>query len=134
MAEQPPAPPLEFLQSDLQTLTNNLIQNGPFKIESTPRQVRALFDGVFLFDTTSAKHVWEHKYFPHFWVPKSSIKLELLSRGPAFDKEGYAYQATVKGSERSTNRVVVFEKGPLEGLVRVEFKAMGEWERVWDSG
>jgi hypothetical protein len=31
----------------------------------------------------------------------------------------------VKGKSRSIDRVLIFEKGPLEGLVRFEFKALG---------
>ncbi|KAL2071115.1 hypothetical protein VTL71DRAFT_12350 [Oculimacula yallundae] len=115
------------LEADLQALANSLIASGPVKLEPTCRQVRALFDGVFLFDTTSAVHVWEHKYFPQFWVPLSSFAPGVLIPGPRFDDEGFAYQGTVKGASKSSNRVVVFEKGPLEGLVRVEFKAMDAW-------
>jgi hypothetical protein len=37
------------------------------------------------------------------------------------------FGATVKGKERSTERVLVFEKGVLEGLARFEFKALGEF-------
>jgi hypothetical protein len=31
----------------------------------------------------------------------------------------------VKGKKNTSDRVLIFEKGPLEGLVRFEFKAMG---------
>ena len=50
----------------------------------------------------------------------------MLTKGERYDAEGSAFKASVKGKERTTDRVVVFEKGPLEGLVRFEFKAMGE--------
>jgi len=33
----------------------------------------------------------------------------------------------IKDSGKSTDRVLIFEKGPLEGLVRFEFKAMDAW-------
>lgn len=112
--------------SSLETLATNLIKFGPVKVESTPRRVRGLFDGVFLFDTTSAQWVWEHKYFPQFWIPFSAVSSSVLTKGKAIDSEGSAFAATVKGKGKSTDRVLIFEKGPLEGLVRFEFKALGE--------
>ena len=88
--------------------------------------MRGLFDGVFLFDTTSAKWVWEHKYFPQFWIPVSDVTPGALTKGKAIDSKGSAFAATAKGKGKTTDRVVIFEKGPLEGLVRFEFKALGE--------
>jgi hypothetical protein len=94
-------------------------------MESTPRRVRALFDGIYVFDTITAKHVWEHKYFPQFWVPISAVNPSLLTKGKAVDSSNSAFLASVKGKSRSIDRVLIFEKGPLEGLVRFEFKALG---------
>jgi hypothetical protein len=87
--------------------------------------VRGLFDGVFLFDTTSALWVWEHKYFPQFWIPISAVAAGVLTKEAAVDADKSAFSATVKGKSKSTDRILVFEKGPLEGLVRFEFKALG---------
>ncbi|KAH7399805.1 hypothetical protein BKA64DRAFT_670436 [Cadophora sp. MPI-SDFR-AT-0126] len=115
------------LHADLTTLARNLISTGPVKTEPTSRRVRALFDGTFIFDTTSAVHVWEHKYFPQFWIPISEFQPGVLVKGSSFDDQGFAYLGTVKGRVRSSDRVLVFEKGPLEGLVRVEFGAMDAW-------
>ncbi|KAF8857717.1 DUF427-domain-containing protein [Acephala macrosclerotiorum] len=111
----------------LQTLASTLITPGPHKVESTPRRVRALFGGKFIVDAISAKHVWEHKYFPHFWVPITSVVPGILSKGAAFDKDETAFQGFVTVEGRSTDRVMLFEKGPLEGLVRFDFKAMDAW-------
>jgi hypothetical protein len=81
-------------------------------------------------DTTRSKHVWEHKYFPQFWVPLSSVAPGVLTKGEAFDSESSAFKATVKGKEKISERVLIFEKGPLEGLVRFEFKAMGTGKTI----
>jgi len=113
--------------TDLSDLATTLLTTGPVKIESTPRRVRALFDGKFLFDTTSAKHVWEHKYFPQFWIPITAVTPGVLTKGKALDAETSAYFATAKGVNKETDRVITFEKGPLAGLVRFEFKAMDAW-------
>lgn len=102
-----------------------MVSSGPHKVESTPRRVRALFDGVWLFDTTKARHVWEHKYFPQFWVPVESVTPGVLTKGDAIDSDASAFTAVAKGKGKTTSRVLIFEKGPLAGLVRFEFKSLG---------
>ena len=109
----------------LKDLAIKLLANGPHKLEKTPRRVRALFDGTYVFDTLEARHVWEHPYFPQFYVPTSAVKSGLLTKNDAVDKENSAFLVTLKGKERSTDRAISFEKGPLAGLVRFEFAAMG---------
>ncbi|TVY91624.1 hypothetical protein LAWI1_G002588 [Lachnellula willkommii] len=113
--------------ADLEALATNLASSGPRKVESTPRRVRALFDGVWVFDTTSSRHVWEHQYFPQFWVPIGAVSPGVLTKGDAFDTDASAFRAVAKGKDKTTERVLVFEKGPLAGLVRFEFKAMDAW-------
>lgn len=114
--------------ADLTTLAKSLILNGPSKIEPASRRVRALYDGIFIVDSTSAMHVWERNLsHVQFWLPLRDFKTDAVIKGPNLDDDGFAYQSTVRGKGgKSTDRVVVFEKGPLEGLVRVEFGAMGE--------
>ena len=114
--------------ADLTSLAKTIISNGPSKIEPASRRVRALFDGIFIVDTTSAMHVWERNLsHVQFWLPLRDFKSGVVTKGPNLDDEAFAYQAIVKrNSEKSTDHVVVFEKGPLEGLVRLEFGAMGE--------
>jgi len=123
LSPKKPAPPPN---PDLETLATTLIKNGPHKVESTPRRVRALFGGQFIFDTTSAKHVWEHKYFPQFWVPISSVVPGILSKGSTIDGDETASAGILDVKGKTTERVLIFHKGPLEGLVRFEFKAMGK--------
>lgn len=38
------------------------MKEGPYKTESTPRRIRGLLGGVYVFDTTKAVYVWEHGY------------------------------------------------------------------------
>jgi hypothetical protein len=85
--------------------------------------VRALFDGIWLLDTTSARYVWEEPAHPQFWVPAAAFGAGVLTRGRAIDAG--AFVGTARGRERETDRLLIFEKGPLAGLVRVEFEAMG---------
>jgi len=120
--------------TDLTKLATNLVTSGPVKLQSTPRRVRILFDGQYVVDTTSAKHVWEHKYYPQFYVPLTSVLEGVLKKGDSVENDS-AFLATLKGKEKSSDRVIVFEKGPLEGLVRFEFSAMDAWfeedEQIW---
>jgi len=113
--------------ADLEKLAATLITTGPVKVESTPRRVRAVFDGIYLFDTTAALHVWEHKYFPQFWVPVSAFAPGVLTKGEPYDPDGVAFKGSVKGKDKTSDRVIVSENGPLKGYARVEFKAADAW-------
>ena len=70
--------------------------------------------------------MWEHPYYPQFYVPSVAIKSGLLTKDDAVDDDKSAFLATLNGENRSTNRVLTFEKGPLSGLVRFEFAVLGE--------
>lgn len=110
----------------LQTLAHKILLNGPYKKESTPRRIRALFDSVFLFDTTSASLVWEHPYYPQYYIQASKFRAGTLKKGDALEGESKGvFWATVRGKQRETERALWFEQGPLAGLVRVEFGAVG---------
>lgn len=87
--------------------------------------MRGLYDGVYVFDTTEARFVWEHPYYPQFYIPNSAVKDDVLTKDESVDREGSAFLATLKGKHKSTDRVIVFEKGPLARLVRIEFAALG---------
>ena len=54
-----------------------------------------------------------------------AIKHGILTKDEAVDKEESAFLATLKGHNKSTDRIIVFEKGSLAGLVRFEFAALG---------
>ena len=115
----------QSLSFSLTKLAQNLLEKGPHKVEGTSRRVRGLYDSVYVFDTTEARHVWEHPYFPYFYVPTTIVKDGVLTKNDAVDKEHSAFLATLSGRNKSTDRVLIFEKGPLAGLVRFEFLALG---------
>jgi len=116
------------LFASLTKLAQTLLANGPHKIEKTSRRVRGLFDSIYVFDTTEASHVWEHPYYPHFYVPISSIKHgQLRKEDEPVDENKSAFLATFKAKNKSTDRIISFEKGPLAGLVRFEFTALEQW-------
>lgn len=120
----------EHYPKELRELALKLLTNGPHKVEKTPRRVRVLFDGIWILDTTSARHVWEHPYYPQYYVPTSAITGADLKKNKAVDDDGSVYFAELdsKGSHPGayTDRVLIFEKGPLTGLTRLDFGTMGE--------
>ena len=87
--------------------------------------MRGLFDSFYVFDTTEARLVWEHPYYPQLYIPISSVKQDVLTKDQPVDKGESAFLATLTGRNKSTDRVISFEKGPLAGLVRFEFAALG---------
>lgn len=105
-----------------------MISQGPHKVEKTRRRVRALFDGDYVFDVTDARHVWEHPYYPQYYVRTQSIKPSFLVKQQAVDESDAAFYARLTGPSRSTDRVLIFEKGDLAGLVRIEFDACDWFE------
>ncbi|SRR6266487_1646872 len=48
--------------TSLEKLGEKLTTDGPHKVEGTPRRVRGLLGGKYIFDTTAATYVWEHPY------------------------------------------------------------------------
>lgn len=100
-----------------------LAVKGPHKVEKTPRRVRGFFDQECLFDTTDAHFVWEHPYYPFYYIPENVIKSGMLTRN-APNGDGLS-SGVLKGEHKSTDQVLIFEKGPLSGLVRFEAAALG---------
>jgi len=111
--------------NSLTKIALDLLAKGPHKVEKTSRRVRGLYDSVWVFDTTAARHVWEFPWYPQYYIPTEAVKGGSLTKNDAVDKEGSAFLATLKGRTKSTDRVLIFEKGSLAGLVRVEFGALG---------
>ena len=114
--------------SSLKDLALKLIKDGPHKLEQTPRRLRGLFEGSYIFDTTEARYVWEFPYYPQYYVQSSAIKAGLLEKSDAVDEEHSAFLTSLKGANKTTDRILSFEKGPLAGLVRFEFGALGKEE------
>ncbi|KAL8691615.1 MAG: hypothetical protein Q9224_004136 [Gallowayella concinna] len=113
-------------KTDLTELARTLLANGPHKMEKTARRIRCMFDNKWIFDTISAYHVWEHPYYPQYYI-ESREMLSKLSKYSNIDNGDAAFLATLNGENKKTDRVVIFEKGRLAGLTRLEFGAMDAW-------
>ncbi|KAI0444685.1 DUF427-domain-containing protein [Xylaria telfairii] len=118
---------------NLDELARSLLAAGPVKtLPAAPKRIRIQLGGRVVADTTRAVYIWEHPYYPTYYVPLSSFSGGVLSYGGGDDDEkGYSL-ATLSVPGRSTDRVIVFSpsnnaNGVLSGLVRVEFGAADAW-------
>lgn len=116
---------------NLDELGKKLAENGPVKTFPTSRRVRILFNGQYVVDTTSALYVWEHEYYPYYYVPRDSF-LQGVIRTPPPTHDLYQV-AEVQVGQKSTDRILVFgenlgaQSKALEGMVRFEFGAADAW-------
>ncbi|PRY40380.1 DUF427 domain-containing protein [Umezawaea tangerina] len=47
-------------------------------VQPVPRRIRALLAGEVLLDTTRALYVWEHPYYPQYYVPRADVRPAVL--------------------------------------------------------
>lgn len=132
--------------SSLKGIAKHLLDNGPRKISLTSRRVRVLFNNTYIVDTTEAIHVWEHDYFPQYYVPTRSLqncaynsKENIVSSG-ATSPGASIISIEVPGpngvAAKTTDRAIAFSQdldskspaSPLAGLVRLEFSSMGTYK------
>lgn len=121
------------LSHSLHELARRLLSEGPHKLLPTPRRIRIRFNDVFIVDTASAVYVWEHEYYPQFYIPLKALKHWETKQKL---EGGQASILTVKVGNRETDRVLAFTDGEfggktskLAGLVRVEIGAVGRVAR-----
>ncbi|KAI4199941.1 MAG: hypothetical protein LQ350_004293 [Teloschistes chrysophthalmus] len=126
--------PTKSSNADLIELGRSLIANGPHRMEPTSRRVRGQSDTHWLFDTTSAYHVWEHPYYPQFYILLAEIKDSWFIREEAVSHDDGVYVASLRpegqgadGEGRILRRALVFRQGLLKGLVRFDFKELDAW-------
>ncbi|KAF1972510.1 DUF427-domain-containing protein [Bimuria novae-zelandiae CBS 107.79] len=114
---------------NLAKLAQKLASEGPHKIEPTPRRVRALFGGKYVLDTTKAYHVWEHPYYPQFYVPVSAITNDanLTKNSSVPSTSDKVHFGTVSVGSKKTERVLVFNTKDLKDLVKIDFAALDQW-------
>ncbi|KAK8035413.1 hypothetical protein PG993_010408 [Apiospora rasikravindrae] len=138
-------------QPDLLKLGEQLLTRGPVKTLRTPKRVRIQFGSVVVADTTSALYVWEHEYYPFYYVPLSAFQEGALKPKEENEKAAASshssssfHVAKLTAGDQTTDRVLVFSQDlppnsaarGLAGLVRVEFSTPGtawfeEDERIY---
>ncbi|MCJ1225465.1 hypothetical protein MMC12_002114 [Toensbergia leucococca] len=115
-------------EPDLSKLATTLLTSGPKKQKPSPLRIRILYNKTYIADTLSAQYVWEHDYYPVYYVPIKDINDDALKWDkPIPNTQEGAYLSTLTVGEKSTDRILVFTKGALKGLVRIEFGAVDSW-------
>lgn len=71
--------------------------------ELCQRRVRVVHRGVVAVDTTAAHYVWEHPYFPWWYVPRNAVKPDALPQSALSDGIG------------------------IEGYVRIDWDGVDAW-------
>lgn len=104
------------------------------RIEPSPKRVRVLFGGGWVADTTAALLVWEHDWYPTYYVPRDDIDdAALRDTGRTTER--------VDGVEAVVHDVVVGDKtargaalvhddpsiAALAGTVRLRWQQMDAW-------
>lgn len=134
----PLCPRLSLMPDSLPALARNLLQHGPKKILATSRRIRVIFHGRIIVDTTKAVYVWEHDFYPQYYIQQGEVTSKFLKwKGDVEsirigDSDNvYATQkilevVTGNGSDAAhTDRVLSFNGGQLDGLIKLEFGSMG---------
>ena len=105
-----------------------LATSGPDKHESTPKRVRVHLAGKIIFDTIESQLVWEHPYFPRYYLPQKSLQNATL--GPGHDVEGakgYKIHDLIVDGATTQEAVLSIETGPLADFVRPAPSRMDAW-------
>lgn len=59
------------------------------RIEPVNKRIRVMHNGEFVVDTTNAKYVWEHVYYPRYYFPIDELSTQCHNTTGAIELEGY---------------------------------------------
>jgi uncharacterized protein (DUF427 family) len=103
------------------------------RLEPSPKRVRAFLGGHPVFDTTSARLVWEVPYYPQYYVPRSDVRADLVPTGrtKTSRSRGVGNLHTVRVSEaEAVEAATTYDESPvdeLRDLVRFKFAELDAW-------
>jgi len=118
----------------LKDLALRLVSEGPHKVLPTPKRIRILHNGTYIADSTKARYVWEHPFYPQYYLPKSAFDRSKISEGETIKSSDGEHIATlwkITVGEQTTDRMICFadnlngKANDLSGLVKAEFNAFG---------
>jgi uncharacterized protein (DUF427 family) len=101
------------------------------RVEPSPKRIRALVAGAAVVDTRAARLVWEHPYYPTYYVPRENVHAELVPAGRHEPRGGLgeadAYDVRVSGRTLTGAALAYPDRAELADLVRLSWSAMDEW-------
>lgn len=101
------------------------------RILPNPKWIRGLIGGETIVDTRRSVFVWEHPYYPAWYVPIDDVAGELRPTGESVETDnrgsGERYDLVV-GERIVSDAAYAFpEHADLAGFVRIEWPAMDAW-------
>jgi len=102
-------------------------------VEPVPRRIRAFLAGRAVFDTTSARYVWENTSYPQFYIPLADIDADaLVDEGTSMEtSRGDARRYGLRvGEVDRPSAATVLTAAKVEGLndtVRFAWSAFDAW-------
>ena len=103
------------------------------RVEPAPRRVRGFLGHQLVFDTTSARYVWEVPYYPQYYIPLSDVRAGFLrdEEHPQKVQFGPSRMFSLVGDSQMHNSAArVFDggEGPVAGLVRFDWEVLTWFE------
>lgn len=101
------------------------------RIEPAPRRVRGFLGHELVFDTTSARYVWEVPYYPQYYIPVRDVVAGILRDDDHAQRVqfGASRMFSIAGDSGAiASAARVFDDGVLAGLVRFEWQALAWFE------
>ncbi|SFE33359.1 Uncharacterized conserved protein, DUF427 family [Actinopolyspora alba] len=103
------------------------------RVETSGKRVRAMLGGHVVADTRQARLVWEHPYYPTYYVPEADVRAELGNTGEMRHSrrlgEGTIYDVVVDSTTAPAG-AISYRDCPLpelRELVRLDWNSMDEW-------
>jgi uncharacterized protein (DUF427 family) len=103
------------------------------RVEPAPRRVRAKLGGLTVFDTTRARYVWEHAFYPQYYIPVEDIGPGLLvdeGHEERLNRGTVRRHGLRAGAEQRPGSVRVFGADALQGIAgtaRFDWDALDAW-------
>ncbi|KAK0628094.1 hypothetical protein DIS24_g10806 [Lasiodiplodia hormozganensis] len=111
--------------TDLATLARQLLTDGPVRTLPTTKRLRVQLGGRFVADTTRGLYVWEHPYYPYYYVPLSSLAADTWSVVKKVEG-GAANVLRLSAGAASTERVLAFSEEAGRNETTAAAPAVGE--------
>ncbi|KAI0029444.1 DUF427-domain-containing protein [Vararia minispora EC-137] len=93
--------------------------------EKCRKRIRVIHNGHVLADTRKSKLVWEHVFYPTYYIPINDVD-EVYFEHSSGDAEADTYDIIVT-DRRATNAAQLFKRGDLKGWLRIAFDKVDHW-------
>lgn len=108
-------------------------ERGRVRTEPSGKRVRAYLGGELVADSKRPWMVWEHPYFPLYYLPREDVAAKLVATGEIQTSpsrgDGVVHDLEIGGATAS-GAAVTFPESPLpeiRDLVRIDWKSMDQW-------